>query len=393
MFRLESRHVRRRCGTLALVIACLLGGRSSAQSPRTNADLASVFKDWQSRQGILKSARYVVTGTTEFKDDERPPGNPLRPRRCVLLLDLVKKHYRLEETQDVIYANGVEDRSKWEYRTQLGTSAYDGKLLQSLRHRKANRIDADVADLSIGKGNLGPHAGLPDEVWPIFFAHGIVPTVHSPLRVDKWPLSHDPEDFDLAGRQMLRSQNCLIVRTDPVAGSGSLSDEFWTDPRQKSAILRSVYFTGTEPWSRLDIFWKDTPQGWWVDHWTKTWTTAGRVQRIIRLRIDSFEANPTISEADFTLPAEPGMKVTVGEYPPQGKGFDPSKGAIKTFRISHSGSWDEVSATGFTTTNGKELPPEGRRRWIAWTLGGAVAVGALLFYVQRRRRNKVHQAF
>lgn len=390
MFRHESRQMRGGCGTLALAIACLFAARSFAQAPQANADLATVFKDWQSRQGILKSARYVVTGTTEYKDKDLPPGNPLRPRRYVLLLDLVKKHYRFDETQDAIYMNGVEDPAKWEYRTRISTSAYDGKLLQKYRHRKANRIDEDLSDLSIGKGNLGPHAGLGNEVWPIFFAHGIVPTVHSPLLVDKWLLSHDPEEFDLAGRQMLRAQNCLLVRTDPVGGSGSLSDEFWIDPGRKSAILRYVYFTGTDPWSRFDISWKDTPHGWWVDRWSEAWSTGGRVQRITRFRVESFEANPIISKGDFTLPAEPGMKVTVGERPPIGKGLDPTKGALTTYRISPSGAWDEVSAKGFTTTDGKELPPERRRRWIAWTLGGGAAtIGVLLFYLRRRRRKIV----
>ncbi len=383
---IQSRQVRGRCWALALAIACLFPCGTFAQPPKTNADLAAVFADWQSRQKLLKSARYVVTGTIEYKDEPRPPGNPIRPWRGVLLLDLAKKSYRLEQSQEVIYELSETDPTKWEYRTRVSTSAYNGKLLQSLRHRKANRIDEDVSDLSIGKGSLGSAAGMVDEVWRIFFAHGIVPTVHSPLLVDKWPSTHDPDDFNLAGRQLFRDRNCLLVRTDPLS---NLSDEFWIDPLQRSAILRYVYFSNSEPWSRFDIFWKDTAHGWWADHWSKTWTTGGRVRRITRLRVESFEANPNVSESDFTLAAEPGMKVTVGEYPPLGQGLDPSKGSITTYRISPSGSWDEVSAQSFTTTDGKELPPEGRRRWVAWAIGGVVAIGAFLFYLQRRRRKTV----
>ncbi|MHB1426509.1 MAG: hypothetical protein ACYC3I_25390 [Gemmataceae bacterium] len=68
--------------------------------------------------------------------------------------------------------------------------------------------------------------------------------------------------------------------------------------------------------------------------------------------------------------------------------MDPFKAAIRTYRISPSGSWDEIAAKGFTTLDGKELPPEGRWRWIAWTIGGSLTLAALLFYVLRRRLKK-----
>jgi hypothetical protein len=365
-----------------------------ARRPGAEADLASIFKDWQSRQGVLKSARYVLTGTTEFKDDKLPPGSPHRPLRYTLLLDLARTRYRLEGSQDIIQAKGEEDTARREYHTRISTSAYDGEALQSLRHRKANGIDDDgEADLSIGKGNLGLGACFGNEVWPIFFAHGIVPSIHSPLRVDKLPLSHDPDDFEVRGWQLLGGQNCLLVRSEPlssggaVGGDGTLFDEYWIDPTQKGAIHRYVYFSGSNPWSRLDISWKNMAHGWWVDRWSETWSVSGHVRRINHLHVESFEANPKVSDGDFTLPAEPGMKVTVGEYPPPGKGLDPSKGAIATYVISPSGSWDEVSAKGFTTLDGKELPPEGRGRWIVWTIGG-LAIGVFLSFAFRRWKRR-----
>ncbi len=389
-------YVRGWCCALTLTIGCAIPGPTFAQESGTDAPLASVFKDWQSRQGVLKSARYVLTGTTEFKDDKLPPGDPNRPRRFVLLLDLARKRYRLEGSANVIYANGKDDPKEWEYRRRISTSAYDGEALQSLTHRKANRIDDDVDDLSIGKGDLGPGAVFGSELWPIFFAHGIVPTVHSPLLVDKLPLTHDPDDFQVRGRQLLRDQHCLLVQTKPLStgaspgGEGTLSDEFWINPTQKSAIHRYVLFSDSNPWSRLDIFWKNTAHGWWVDHWSETWSVGGHVRRIFRFRVESFEANPEVSDGDFTLPAEPGMKVTVSEGPPPGKGLDPFKATIKTYRISPSGAWKEIATKGknFPTLDGKESPPEGRKRRITWTIVSGLAIGALLLYVLRQRRKK-----
>ncbi|MHB1426510.1 MAG: hypothetical protein ACYC3I_25395 [Gemmataceae bacterium] len=260
--RTKRWHARGRWWILALAIVVTIPAPTMAQQAKDKAALEAVFKDWQYRQSILKSARYVLIGTTEFKDEQLPPGNPIRPRRMTLLLDMARKRYRLEGSEEVLYANGKDDPKEWEFRPRINTSAYDGEALQSLTHRKANRLENDREDdLSIGKGNLGPDAQFDPALWPIFFAHGIVPTVHSTLLVDKLPLTHDPDDFDIAGRQLLRGQNCLLARTEPLAGMTSISDEFWINPSQKSAIYRQVYFSGSAPWSLHDISWKNTAYG------------------------------------------------------------------------------------------------------------------------------------
>ncbi len=389
VLRITRWQMRGWCGALAVLIASAMPKPSVAQKPADDAALASVFKDWRSRQNLLKSARYVLTGTTEFKDEQLPAGNPIRPRRVTLLLDLTRKRYRMEGSEDVLSHNGSDDPRNWGFRSRMYTSAYGGESLQHYTHRKANGLENDrEEDLSIGKGDLGPGAQFGHELSPIFLTHGIVPTVHSMLMVDKWPLAHDPDDFDVAGRQNLRGQNCLLLRTEPSPGMTSISDEFWINLQQQSAIHRLISFSGSNPWIRLDIYWKNTSYGWWVDHWSDTWSPNGRVRRIINFRVESFEPNPLISDSDFKLQAEPGMIVKVSEGPPLGKGLDPFKAASRTYRVLSSGEWEEIAAKGFTTLEGKELPPEWHRRWMAWTIGGCLAIGALLFYVSRRRWKK-----
>ncbi len=393
-YKIHSWQARAGCWVFAIVQVWIFGAPAFAQEPGKNNSLANIFNDWKDRQNVLKSAHYVLVGTTEFKDENLPPGNPIRPLRFDFLFDVEKKRYRLESSQEIIHAESLEPTAKMEYRKRINTSAYDGKSLQSLRHRKLNGIDDDVADLAIGKGELGPAACFGNEVWPIFFAHGIVPTIHTPLRVDKLPLSHDSDDFDVAGQQMLRNQNCLLVRTEPLSSGspgqdGTTFDEFWINSRQKSAIQRYVFFTGSNPWSVLDLTWKNTDHGWWVDEWTETWNVSGRVRRINRLHVETFEPNPKVLDNDFTLPVKPGMKVTVGENPPLGKGLDPTKPAIKTYVISASGSWNEVSATGFTTLEGKELPPERSGKWVVWTIIFLVVACSFLFYLLHRRNRRV----
>jgi hypothetical protein len=173
----------------------------------------------------------------------------------------------------------------------------------------------------------------------------------------------------------------------PFPAAQPLYAEFWIDLSQKSAIQRHVIYSGSNPWTRTDIDWKQTEFGLWPDKWTLTWSMNGQVWRIQRLRIDSFEPNPAVTDADFTLEAKPGMRVKVADSPPPGPGLNPDLGPTRTYVISPSGSWQEVDAKGYTTLGGEVLPPEQTQSWIWWAVAAAGAgATALLFYAWRGRR-------
>jgi hypothetical protein len=373
--------MRRATYLLATALVCGLAQAAFGQPAATDPRLAQIFADWQHRQGLLKSARYVITGTTEFKDPELPPGNPVRPGRTVLLLDFERKRYRQETSEGAISECGGKGLA---YVTLVGTSAFDGKSLQGLRHRDLNGIEEDVPDLDIGTDLT--RAQFDTHVWPVFFAHGMIPTVHQILRPDQLPRTYDPEDFEVRGQLSLGGRTCTVVRTDPVAAMKPIFDELWVDLGRESAICRHLYFGGSEPWTRLDVEWKQTEFGWWPDKWTLTWTPNGQVKRIHRLQVESFEANPAVADSDFTLPAEPGMKVCVAEPVPPGMGLNPLFPATRTYLVLPSGSWQQVDARGFTTMEGEVLPPRRGWGWVWWTCAAGAGIAAVVYYVFRRRR-------
>lgn len=74
--RTKSWHVRGYCVFL-LMVGYAVSGPTFAQAPRPDARLASVFKDWQARQKILKSARYVLKGTRESRSPKLPAGDAI----------------------------------------------------------------------------------------------------------------------------------------------------------------------------------------------------------------------------------------------------------------------------------------------------------------------------
>jgi hypothetical protein len=356
---------------------------ASAQEKGKAGPLEQILADWKHRQGLLKTVRYVVSGTTEYKETELPPGNPIRPKRTVLLLDLEGKRYRLESSEEV-------GRAGREFIPRVNTIAFNGKIGQGYLHRDINQLGDDGPDLVIGKSSahgtwFDPH------LWPVLYAHGLVPTVHTHVRLDKMPPSYDADDFEVRGRQTYRGRNYMVVRTHPMAGNPPIHDELWVDLSQRSAIHRHVSFNGTNPWNVHDVEWKQTAFGWWPDQWTLTWTLNGKLQRIYRLKVESFEVNPSVFDGDFTLAAKPGMKVLVSENPPPDSGLNPYLQASKTYLVLPSGGWQEIDAKGFTTTAGKQLSPKAGQAWIWWTIGASVlAVGIVGFLFRRRHKETPH---
>src|SRR5713101_1514811 len=106
-----------------VLVPFLAGEQAFAQADSKKPVLERIFADWKQRQNLLKSARYVINGTIEYKDKELPPGNPVRPKRLELLLDLERRRWRMQTSQEIISQIG----NGWEYKTRVGTCAFDGK--------------------------------------------------------------------------------------------------------------------------------------------------------------------------------------------------------------------------------------------------------------------------
>src|SRR5467141_1235078 len=72
-----------------------------AQARSNDSQLTQTFTDWANRQGLLKTVRYVITGTMEFKDKDLPSGKTVWPERTVLLLDFESQRYRVEFSEHI----------------------------------------------------------------------------------------------------------------------------------------------------------------------------------------------------------------------------------------------------------------------------------------------------
>lgn len=371
----------------AAAVGCGLAGPAVGQPPKGDDPLSRTLADWKARQGKVKTARYVVTGTVEYiapldSEDVIPPaGQRVRPHRATLLLDFERGRFRIEAESEVMKQGGG-------FSPASSTTAYNGKETRYGRPREQARTRGGF-DLVINKGakdaTTGP--GVQNLHLPVFYAHGVVSTVHQVFYLHRLPLDLNREDFVPVGRQGLRGRVHEVFRTEPLPTGSPIADEFWVDPARQGAIVRQVDLVGGKPWQRLDIEWRQTALGWWPERWTQTLTTTDQtVKRIEKARIETYEYDPPVTDADFTIPAEPGMEwVEVVEAVAPGSGLDPGSPPYRKYRIDAGGRWIEVEAKGGVRLDGTEVLVGSWWGWWPWAAGAVLIVSLGTVLVWRRR--------
>jgi hypothetical protein len=361
--------------------------------PAVDAKVRRVLEDWKARQERYKCVRYTLSGTKEEVGELplspemqarviRPPGPKKYPIKAVILIDLVNDRFRLEELSRRI----SPDRSKWVLENRV--SAYNGKVHQIWLPRELNELAPIEHELSIIKGNLG-YYHVETHLWPVFMAHGIVPTPNAPIWVDRFPKNHEPAEFILAGSVIHDGKSCLVLKMEP----SPLSYEVWLESEKASAIARFIGWdvTRKNPFVRLDIRYQVTAMQDRPESWAQTTTIGTKVMKIAKLKVEAFEADVPLNDADFTLPIRPGMIVKEFEYPPRGKGLDTSRPSERTYSASESGALKpEGVQRGFTTWDGVELPPESKRQWHWWAIAGFLGFAVIAaVWLWRRSRRKI----
>ena len=375
---------------LTAVVVCGLAGPAVAQ-PKPDDSLKQILADWTARQGKVRTARYVLSGTEEMVGGETPDyvlppaSDRVRPFRAVLILDTARGRFRQEK-------DGFEFRGGGKYVAMTSSTTYDGRERRMGRPRaqaaEHGWFDLIITDRSEWQ-NGGPAPWHP--VWPLLYAHGLVPTSLVPVGFARLPHAYDPADWAFAGLRTLGPRQARVVRSEPTHHRPPLVDEFWVDPTpgRLSPVVRHVH-TSSHPSDRTDIGWQVTPAGWWPTGWTTTMTGAsGETLTVTKYRVESYEFDGPVADGEFTIPAEPGMeRVIVNEPEPAGAGVvGPAR---RTYRITPSGRWVELEALGALTQDG--FLPVARPWWRHWPWATAVVAAVVGVWWWRRGRAVVGSA-
>ena len=349
---------------------------AAAQPPKGDDPVGRTLAAWEARQGRVKTARYTLTGTWE---------SPSRTRsgKVVVLLDLARGRFRVEDDFESPI-DGVPQ-------VYQPTTTFDGRefrLGYPLDRPWRSPVGINDLDIDRRSGPLAPGVTPGRRLWPLLYAHGLVPDIEYLRGFNRPRWAYDRGDFVPAGRHPLAGRVCDVVRTEPTETEPPGLTEYWADPGRDGAILRTVALSGQTPTDRTDITWRETRAGWGVAGWTELSLSDGGRPAAGRWRyaVDEAEFDGPVADAEFTVPVLPGMRVRVVES-------DDRPGVIlpgyRAYEIAPDGRWVEVRGRGAYTADGVEPPPRPGWGWWQWAAlaGGVVVAGGGGVWAWRRRRS------
>lgn len=358
------------------------------QPLRAEEPLKQMLMDWKSKSDKYQSVRYTLLEVEQPKEGMptpkylKTPAVPAktteRKVRTHLTVEFTTGRFRHEQSE--LATNG----SKGPQPDSL--LVYDGKAIKTWNRRTPEKYTGKQPNLIIGTGNLR-HVTVEAVYWPVFEAHGVIPTANYPLRLSQLPLEPEAEEFRFLGNVFHDGRQCRLVRTEPINSVPELFDEMTVDTSQRSLILRHVYFSGKNPWLRLDTTFRVERDDYVPSGWTLTWMVAGKTARVTRVTVEEVVFNPAVGGEGFDVVPGPGDVISSNAYPKAGIGLDPARPATTVTEVQSDGSVTQVSQSGFWTKEGIEVEASPSQLW--WWVGGVGALSAtvgVLFVIRRRKR-------
>lgn len=356
-----------------------------------------ILTDWRNRQQQIDGVRYRVVGETTISkgswprypsgyDDAVPPQDVRFPETRTILFDFAFSRYRFDE-QEEMYHKETQKRYP-----QVTTRIFDGRSLTLYRPRDLNThpeegVGPTDPELGIGKGTKEfPGAPIQFRHWPILVAHGCIPSYrHQVIPGKTFRVLPAVDALHVHGQTVHKGRPCLVLRNEPANGC---FDEWWVDTGRESAVVRQTVYL-KRPYLECVIEYQQKVGGWYPSEWTFTTQDGytGRTLRVNRMRVESIEVNPAITDADFEIGPKPGALVAhVAHRPSTQENPYPEPESTKLYRIDEHGRSREVTFEG-----GIERPVARAVLW-KWLVGSVIvafAVWATLVILWRYRRSRM----
>ncbi|WP_145944216.1 hypothetical protein [Fuerstiella marisgermanici] len=297
-----------------------------------------VVEAWRGRQDQFESISFQISGTKS-----EPRGYVQLPegmRSKAPIVPLPQKDSTTPILSDVLldFANGrlrcrVETvRQFWNSETEQfvsipsdQTSYFNGQQAKKYQPHASNLANAPVeaigTELNIYKGRARTIVfGL--EHNPILYACGII---HTTLNFD--PADLKPElrrsSFRLRSEIELEGNKCLVLRSVPDPSKRFY--EFWVDA-DDPRIIRQVHGYGLNQkgklWVTTKIDWQETEHGPLPSAWEiQRFEDSTEKVSVYNIKVDKFEVNPAVTDADFDIDPPPGTRVSDDNLPKEARKY------------------------------------------------------------------------
>ena len=357
--------------------------------------LGKARADWKARREGIKTARYAVKGTkttykaafnliaielgrAPAKDDVTEPLDEF-----TLLLDFVNSRHRLQQ-HHIANAPDIDVKVN-----DVSTAVFDGNRQTALTHDAefGTNPAGEKVTASIISGNLRCYPFREGLHTPLFLGHGVV-QIHDQDMIYPGKLVFEPEvEFlHVHGVAIHEGRTCIVLRAPTRrAGTNETCREFWVDPTRDSAVLRQRTLTNQVADGDFEIRFEKQGPHWLVKGWTRVERLPLRDGTSVTFRketmtVTAISVDPNVTDKDFQVQIEPGMRVDTFEVSEPMIVSDPGSYKIlekKNYRVLPNGSWQEI-----TVDNGVERPRFSMWNW--WYVPAVPMVGVAVYVAWRR---------
>jgi hypothetical protein len=268
------------------------------------------------------------------------------------------------------------------------TSVFDDKRQTALTHNAdlGKNPAAEKVTAGIITGSLRCYPFREGIHTPLFLGHGVV-AIHDQDMIYPGKLTFEPdiEFLQVHGTAVHDGRTCLVLRT-PIKRSGSneVCREIWVDPSRDSAVLRRRSLTNQIADIDMEIRYQKSGGNWLVKGWKQTVRLPLRDGTVATfaeetMAVSTTNVDPVVSDEDFQLKIEPGMRVETANVSEPTIASDPVSYKIlakKSYRVMPNGSWQEI-----IVVDGVEKP---RFNLWAWWYLVAIPIAAAALYMAWR---------
>ena len=310
---------------ILIPLALLILSAGEVQEADPQSEIKKILTDWQHRQQRIRNVRYVLNGEALvpkgkigeilMNGQAVPAEDKKYEKKVSLLLDFEKDRMRREISGQAF------DGQKGAFVPYSRTELFDGtlsKVFMARNPQNSPELDADLY-LVGRKQQGGVHFEFSE--FPIFLAHGIVPTglkdslVGSMTTPQKLLLPLKRDAFYIHARGFRDQRECLVLRTQPDPQVGVFY-EFWVDSSRESAIVQVASYIKGMLDTTIDIEYERGPNGWLPTSWTQKQNTnkaikvgPASIEQSCSYRVVEVSTDKELSVEDFDIKLEAGMVI------------------------------------------------------------------------------------
>ncbi|MGL4555415.1 MAG: hypothetical protein ACRC33_29965 [Gemmataceae bacterium] len=307
---------RSRSGAMAVLLTATLALGQPPKSAESQEVVKQVFAAWKARRARVKSVRYEVSGevivakgSNTIGDDgftplkvPLPPRDVSTPQSATLLLDFEGQRFAHDQRKSLWHPDKPSPQR------QVTRTTYDGKERWMAWPPGESGRPPSAPDVTVATGNLRMAAFTPRD-WPMFIAHGYVPTNQTRILPGRFLPKVNENEFYLHGRGKHAGRDCVVLRTEVDHLTGKGFTEYWVDVARGGAVLRcTIYSGGFTPFD-LELRYQDLPGDGQLAGWTYTVRNGKQTLSIYRLRVDACVPDVPVEASDFTVTIRPGMSL------------------------------------------------------------------------------------